>query len=305
MAKAPRSLAGKVVAITGGARGIGRATAVALIAQGARIAIGDIDAPLAQQTASELGSGTLGLPLDVTSRASFDAFLTDVESRLGPVDVVINNAGIMPIGRFVDESDSTARRMVDINLHGVIHGSKLALDRFLPRGRGHLVNIASVAGKGGFPGGATYCATKHAVVGLSEAVRAEVRKTDIDVSIVMPVVVNTELGLGLRKSRGIKVVEPEDVANAIVEALQTGRVDVYIPRQVGVLMRLAQVLPRSVADAVTKVLKGDQVLVNPDHLLREAYEKRTGDRPALTKAPPAVPVAENASAAAEPEKEAV
>jgi NAD(P)-dependent dehydrogenase (short-subunit alcohol dehydrogenase family) len=305
MAKAPRSLAGKVVAITGGARGIGRATAVALIAQGARIAIGDIDAPLAQQTASELGSGTLGLPLDVTSRASFDAFLTDVESRLGPVDVVINNAGIMPIGRFVDESDSTARRMVDINLHGVIHGSKLALDRFLPRGRGHLVNIASVAGKGGFPGGATYCATKHAVVGLSEAVRAEVRKTDIDVSIVMPVVVNTELGLGLRKSRGIKVVEPEDVANAIVEALQTGRVDVYIPRQVGVLMRLAQVLPRSVADAVTKVLKGDQVLVNPDHLLREAYEKRTGDRHALTEAPPAVPVAADASAAVEPEKEAV
>ncbi len=305
MAKAPRSLAGKVVAITGGARGIGRATAVALIAQGARIAIGDIDAPLAQQTASELGRGTLGLPLDVTSRASFDAFLTDVESRLGPVDVVINNAGIMPIGPFVDESDSTARRMVDINLHGVIHGSKLALDRFLPRGRGHLVNIASVAGKGGFPGGATYCATKHAVVGLSEAVRAEVRKTDIDVSIVMPVVVNTELGLGLRKSRGIKVVEPEDVANAIVEALQTGRVDVYIPRQVGVLMRLAQVLPRPVADAVTKMLKGDQVLVNPDHLLREAYEKRTGDRPALTEAPPAVPVAADAGAAVEPEKEAV
>ena len=277
MAKAPRPLAGKVVAITGGARGIGRATAVALIAQGARVAIGDIDAPLAQQTASALGSGTLGLPLDVTSRESFDAFLTDVESRLGPVDVVINNAGIMPIGPFVDESDSTARRLVDVNLHGVIHGSKVALDRFLPRGRGHLVNVASVAGKGGFPGGATYCATKHAVVGLSEAIRAEVRKTDIDVSIVMPVVVNTELGSGLRKSRGIKVVEPEEVANAIVEALQTGRVDVYVPRRVGILMRMAQVLPRSVADAVTKVLKGDQVLVDPDHLLREAYEKRTSD----------------------------
>jgi NADP-dependent 3-hydroxy acid dehydrogenase YdfG len=304
MAKAPRSLGGKVVVITGGARGIGRATAVALIAQGARVAIGDIDAPLAEQTASELGSGTLGLPLDVTRRASFDAFLSDVEDRLGPVDVVINNAGIMPIGPFVDESDTTARRMVDINVHGVIHGSKLALDRFLPRDRGHLVNIASVAGKGGFPGGATYCATKHAVVGLSEAIRAEVRKTNIDVSIVMPVVVNTELGSGLQKSRGIKVVEPEDVANAIVEALQTRRVDVYIPRQVGVLMRLAQVLPRSVADFVTKVLKGDQVLVNPDHLLREAYENRTGDKD-LTEAPPAVPVAAEATAAPEPEKETV
>ena len=75
MAKAPRSLAGKVVAITGGARGIGRATAAALIAQGARVAIGDIDAPLAEQTAQELGSGTLGLPLDVTDRASFETFL--------------------------------------------------------------------------------------------------------------------------------------------------------------------------------------------------------------------------------------
>jgi hypothetical protein len=119
----------------------------------------------------------------------------------------------------------------------------------------------------------------------------------------MPVVVNTELGSGLRKSRGFKVVEPEDVANAIVEALQSGRVDVYVPRQVGVLMRFGHVLPRSVADFVTKVLKGDQVLVNPDHLLREAYEKRTGDTPELTQAPPEVPVA--ATAAVEPEREAV
>jgi NAD(P)-dependent dehydrogenase (short-subunit alcohol dehydrogenase family) len=289
MAKAPRSLAGKVVAITGGARGIGRATAAALIAQGARVAIGDIDAPLAQQTASDLGSGTPGLALDVTNRESFDAFLTEVESRLGPLDVLVNNAGIMPIGPFVNETDSTARRLVDINLHGVIHGSKLALERFIPRGRGHLVNIASVAGKGGFPGGATYCATKHAVVGLSEAIRAEMRKTDIDVSIVMPVVVNTELGSGLQKSRGVKVIEPDDVASAIVEALQTGRVDVYVPRQMHILFRLMNVVPRGVADFVTKVLKGDQVLVNPDHLLREAYEKRTADTPALTAAPAAVP----------------
>jgi hypothetical protein len=130
------------------------------------------------------------------------------------------------------------------------------------------------------------------------------RKTDIDVSIVMPVVVNTELGSGLQRSRGIKVVEPEDVANAIVEALQTGRVDVYVPRPIGFIMRMGQVLPRSVADFVTRVLKGDQVLVNPDHLLREAYESRTADRPALTEAPPAVPAAA-VPTAAEPEKETV
>jgi NAD(P)-dependent dehydrogenase (short-subunit alcohol dehydrogenase family) len=304
MAKAPRSLAGKIVAITGGARGIGRATATALIAQGARVAIGDIDAPLAAQTASELGSGTIGVSLDVTDRASFDAFLREVETQLGPLDVLINNAGIMPIGPFVSETDTTAARMVDINLHGVIFGSKLALERFLPRGRGHLVNIASVAGKGGFPGGATYCATKHAVVGLSEAIRAEVRQTDIDVSIVMPVVVNTELGSGLQRSRGVKVVEPEDVANAIVEALQTGRVDVYVPRVMQGLFRLMNVVPRSAADFVTKVLKGDQVLVNPDHMLRGAYEQRTGDTtiPAVLadQQTPAPPVPEP-----EPEKQTV
>ena len=280
MAKAPRSLAGKVVAITGGARGIGRATATALIAQGARVAIGDIDVPLAEQTARELGSGTIGLSLDVTDRDSFDAFLRDAETRLGPLDVLINNAGIMPVGPFVAETDRTAQRLVDINLHGVIIGSKLALTRFLPRGRGHLVNIASIAGKAGFPGGATYCATKHAVVGLSEAIRAEVRATDIDVSIIMPVVVNTELGSGLRKSRGVDVIEPEDVANAIVEALQTGRVDVYVPREVGYLARLSQIVGRRVSDGITRLLKTDQVLVNPDEALRSAYLARTSEETA-------------------------
>ena len=202
MAKAPKSLAGQIVAITGGARGIGRATAAALIAQGARVAIGDIDAELAGTTATELGAGTLGLALDVTSRDSFSAFLDEVESQLGPLDVLINNAGIMPIGPFVEETDATAERMVDINLHGVILGSKLAIERFLPRRRGHLVQIASAAGKFGIAGGATYCATKHAVVGLSEALAMELRDTGIDISVVMPTVVNTELGSGLpRRAR--------------------------------------------------------------------------------------------------------
>ena len=138
----------------------------------------------------------------------------------------------MPIGPFVEESDATAKRMIDINLVGLIFGSKLALERFLPRNRGHLVQIASAAGKAGFPGGATYCATKHAVVGLSEAIRAELRETNVDISVVMPVVVNTELGSGLPTTRGFKAVEPEDVANAIVEALQTGRYEVFVPKTI-------------------------------------------------------------------------
>jgi len=124
MAKEPRSLQGKVVAITGGARGIGRATARALAAEGAKVALGDLDKPLAEEAAAELGTEAVGLALDVTERDSFARFLDQVGERLGPLDVLINNAGIMPIGRFVDEDDATARRMVDINLHGVIYGMK-------------------------------------------------------------------------------------------------------------------------------------------------------------------------------------
>jgi NAD(P)-dependent dehydrogenase (short-subunit alcohol dehydrogenase family) len=277
MAKAPRSLAGQVVAITGGARGIGRATAAALLRHGARVAIGDIEASLAEQTAAELGSGTIGLALDVTDRESFAAFLDDVEDRLGPLDVLINNAGIMPIGPFIEETDAMAARMIDINLHGVIFGSKLALQRFLPRGRGHLVNIASAAGKSGFPGGATYCATKHAVVGLSDSIRWEVRGADIGISVVMPAVVNTELGSGLARSRGVKKVEPEDVANAIVEALQYRRFDVFVPKSLNGIARINALMPRVVMDAIGRALKGDQVLTQLDHTARAAYEARMAD----------------------------
>jgi NAD(P)-dependent dehydrogenase (short-subunit alcohol dehydrogenase family) len=274
MAKLPRSLAGKVIAITGGARGIGRATAAALIAQGARVAIGDIDAQLARRTAEELDAGTIGLPLDVTDRASFSAFLEEVEAQMGPLDVLINNAGIMPIGPFVEEPDATADRMVDINVRGVLIGSKLALQRFVPRGRGHLVNIASVAGKAGIAGGATYCATKHAVVGLTEALRQELRGRGVDLSVVLPVVVNTELGSGLPETRAFKRVEPGDVASAIVEALQTGRFEVYVPRNVSMLARMNALFPRRAMEAYGRMLKGDQVLMTPDHQARAAYEAR-------------------------------
>ncbi len=274
MAKALRSLTGQVVAITGGARGIGRATAAALIGQGARVAIGDIDAALVQRTAQELGAGTVGLPVDVTDRDSFDTFLQAVERELGPLDVLINNAGIMPIGPFIEETDATARRMIDINVHGVIYGSKLALERFLPRGRGHIVQLASVAGKAGIPGGATYCASKHAVVGLSETLRAELRGTNIDVSVVMPVVVNTELGSGLPETRGFKPVQPEDVANAIIEALQTGRFEVYVPKHITGLVRFNALMPRRAVEGISRLIKGDQVLMHPDHGARAAYEAR-------------------------------
>jgi NADP-dependent 3-hydroxy acid dehydrogenase YdfG len=274
MAKEPQSLNGKVVAITGGARGIGKATAAALARSSARVAIGDLDIELAERTAAELGGSVRAYELDVTSRPSFAEFLDAAERDLGPLDVLVNNAGIMPLGPFLEESDATAVRQIDINVHGVMFGMKEALPRMLARGAGHVVNIASAAGKGGFPNAATYCATKHAVVGLSEAVRAELRDTGVEISCVMPALVNTELGAGVEAGRAVKKLEPEEVADAIVDALRIPRFDVFLPRSVGPINKAMSVLPRPAREAVARFLKADRILVEVDTAGRAAYEER-------------------------------
>lgn len=270
----PRILANQVAAITGGARGIGRETARHLVRQGMEVAIGDLDRAATEAAAAELGPNVTGYALDVTDRASFSAFLDAAEADLGPLDVLVNNAGIMQLGPFLEEEDVVAVRQIDINVHGVLHGMKLALPRFVARGSGHLVNIASSAGKGGFAGGATYCGTKHFVVGVSEAVRGELIDTPVEISCVMPGVVNTELAAGLEEARGVKNVEPAEVAAAIVDCLRVPRFDVFVPRSIGPITQVMSVLPRSGRERVARLLKADKVLANADPAARRAYELR-------------------------------
>jgi len=272
MAKERRWLGGKVVAITGGAQGIGKATAQALVRKGCRVAIGDVDASLAERTAAELGGGTVALPLDVTDRASFTSFVDAAERELGPIDVLVNNAGIMPVTPLAEESDDSIKRQLDVNLYGVIVGTQLAIDRMRSRG-GHIVNIASQAGKGGVAGIATYSATKHAVVGLSEAARMELRGSGVEVSCVMPTVVNTELTAGVGQ-RLVRPVEASDVADAIVDALEAPRFDVWIPRFNGALFKFVALLPRGAREALGRLMKLDKLMTEVDHGARRAYEER-------------------------------
>jgi NADP-dependent 3-hydroxy acid dehydrogenase YdfG len=274
MAKERRWLGGKAVAITGGAQGIGKATAQALVSKGCRVAIGDLDLALAERTATELGGGTLALPLDVTDRSSFAAFLDATERELGSLDVLVNNAGIMPVTQLVDESDDSVRRQLDINLYGVIVGTQLAIARMQPRHSGHIVNIASQAGKTPLPGIATYVATKHAVVGLSESVMAELQDTGVEVSCVMPTLVNTELISGVTRRKLIQPVEAEDVATEIVDALEVGRFDVFVPRYNGAMTRIAALLPRRWREAIGRFMGADKLMVELDRRARDAYEVR-------------------------------
>lgn len=281
MARDPIPLAGRVVAITGAARGIGRATAAELISRGARVAIGDLEEDLAAKTAEELGGSAISGPLDVTDRASFEGFLDEAERQLGPVDVLINNAGIMPIRRLIQEDDATARRIIDVNVHGVIVGSKLALERMVPRNRGHIVNISSMAGKSGYPGLGTYCASKHAVVGLCEALYWEVEGTGVEISTVMPAIVRTELSGGMKESRLVKSVEPDDVARAIADALEQPRPQVFVPKSGEWVLRITGILPAVVQKAIFRAAGGTQIAAEAEAGARAAYEARAaGSAPA-------------------------
>lgn len=275
MSKTARPIAGRVVAITGAARGIGKATATALTQRGARVAIGDLDPELTRTAAEEIGGATIGLPLNVTDRESFAAFLEETQRQLGPLDVLVNNAGIMPVARFLDETPESIERQFAVNVMGVVNGMQLALPGMLERGRGHVVNVSSSAGKFGAPGLANYCGTKHAVVGITDTVRTELRDTPVDFSMVMPAIVQTELATGLTETRGVKKLVPEDIAAGIVEALETGRYEVWCPRNLSPLYRLKSVLPLKANDALLKVTKADRAILDSlDSPERLAYERR-------------------------------
>ena len=290
MARESRNLTGKVVVVTGGGRGIGAATARLLVDAGARVVIADLDEVLAKQTAAALGA--TGLQLDVTDHDAFTAVLDRVEREVGPVDALVNNAGIMPIARVEDESGATASAQVAVNLLAVIHGSKEMVRRCKARGSsGHIVNISSAAGRVPVAGAATYTGTKHAVSGFSNALQIELRAdgVPVEVTAVHPVIVRTELAAGLGDTRGVPPIGPDDVAAAVVDALRHPRPDVYVPARLGHLVRLASVMPRGFSDFLSRAFKAERAVLDAiEHVARRDYEARiapVGTAPSSEKEP--------------------
>ena len=267
-------LTGRVVVITGAARGIGFATARALKSSGATVAIGDIDESRLLEATDELELEVSGR-LDVTDPESFEAFYAMVTDRVGPPDVLINNAGIMPIGPTLDEPGDLARRIIDINVHGVINGTKIALAAMAPRGSGHIINIASMAGETYLPGAATYCASKAAVIGFTDAVRTEYRNSGVNVSMVLPTFTNTELVTGATGPRGFRNAEPEEIAASIVRLVTRPRGRVYVTRLMGGVLTAQRFIPRRASEAMTRALGGDQMFLDGvDVIERQVYEER-------------------------------
>jgi short-subunit dehydrogenase len=261
------------IVITGGARGIGRATAARFSRQGARVAIGDRDADLARTVAEELGNGVVAASLDVTDAESWATFLEEIAS-IGPIDVLVNNAGIMPLGSVLKEPDDVTRRIVDVNLHGVILGTKAVAPGMVERGHGHVVNVASAVGRVAVADGATYSASKFAVVGFSEATRAELEPLGVDVSVVLPALVQTELAAGVPTTRGIKPVTADDVAKVIEATVRKPQPETWVPRWTQGLTKFGMVLPRPLQRAMARAFNADRTLADADSAARAEYERR-------------------------------
>jgi NADP-dependent 3-hydroxy acid dehydrogenase YdfG len=274
MARTDKPIAGRVVAITGGARGIGLATATALAGAGARVSLGDLNGELTAESADHIGSEAIGLPLDVSDRPSFESFLDATEERLGPIDVLVNNAGVMFVGPFLDEDDNAMRKTIDVNLVGTALGMKLAIPRMQARGRGHVVNIVSAGAFVAAPHESTYAATKHAVRRLSDGVRAELRGTPIELSLIYPGVVQTELAAGTTPGRSGKLVQPSEVADAIVACVRKPKGEVFVPRSLAPLLRFYASLPAGGRMAMQKLFGVDQVATRTDPAARAEYERR-------------------------------
>ncbi|TWH04895.1 short-subunit dehydrogenase [Nocardioides sp. J9] len=277
-----RSIAGLSVIITGGARGIGRATVDRFVRQGARVAIGDLDANLAASVAAEYGDQKVtSARLDVGSRESWEAFLDEV-GHFGPWDVLVNNAGIMPLGPVLEEPDGVTKAIMDVNVYGVIHGTKLVGPGMVERGSGHIINVASAVGRVALANGATYSASKFAVVGFTEAVRQELAPAGVDVTMVLPSVVQTELATGVPAARGVKKVTADDVAEVIESAVRKPRAEMWVPRWGQAISKPTLALPRVVQDGITRMIKADEVLNSADLSARAAYEaraRRTAEEP--------------------------
>lgn len=270
-------LDGAVVCVTGGARGIGRATARALAQRGARVWIGDLDLDLAREVAQQIGPTARAAHLDVADQASFAAFIAGAEAT-GPVSMLVNNAGFMRTGRFSDLEIEGHAHEVAVNLTGVVRGTHLVLPRMLQRNHGHIVNVASMAAKFTVPGAAVYSATKAGVAAFSAAVRGELIGSSVTLSTLLPAAVRTDLTAGVRTD-WMHPVEPEAIAAAIVRSAKSGQAEISVPRLARHLGLIEEAMPERAWNALKRRLGAEERLVTDD-VHRLEYQERQRQRAA-------------------------
>jgi hypothetical protein len=204
----------------------------------------------------------------VTDEDSFAAFL----DAAAPLDVLVNNAGIMFVGPIDGAGYRGASKTIDVNAKGVMIGTHLAAQRL--KAGGQIVNVVSSAAWIAPPALAAYSASKHAARGLTDSVRGELKPRGIAVTAVYPGVVQTDLAVGTKASRGAKMIEPREVGEAIADAIERPRDEVFVPRSLGPVMHLYQALPPRARRAFGKAIGLDSLYTTVDADSRREYEER-------------------------------
>jgi short-subunit dehydrogenase len=239
-------LKGAVAVVTGASSGIGEATAIELARRGARVVLAARRIERLEAIAVQIeraGGTALALACDVEDRDRLKALPTVVREAFGPTDILINNAGVPGKGIFMDHSSEDLERIVRVNVLGVMHGTRAFLPGMLERGHGHIVNVASLAGRFAAPGASVYCATKHAVVAFSEALNYEVAERGVLVTSVNPGFVETE-SFPQAKMDPRFVLSMDKVSGAIVRVLRDDIAPEYsVPRWVSPLQAFRVLTP--------------------------------------------------------------
>lgn len=265
-----------VVVVTGAARGIGRATCEDLAARGASLAMIDV-ADEVEARAAALPNAR-GYQLDVADRAAYERALDQIEHEVGPPEVLVNNAGIMALCAFKDLDPEVARRVVEVNLFGALHGMQLVIPGMIARGGGHVINVSSAAAKWGIPGENVYVASKWALDGLGEVVGRELRPYGIRLTTVyMGPVAETDLSLGMKETRRVRFSQPAEVGEAIAGAIDHPRSEVWVPSQLGWMVKATQVMPRPLRETLQRLAGVTRIATDIDRALRDPYERRVFD----------------------------
>jgi len=222
------TLQGKVALVTGAGKGIGRAVALALAAEGVNVGLLARTNSDLQSLAAEIathGVKTCSVVADVADRAAMEAAAAQIAQELGPVDILINNAGIGHFAKFMEMEPAQWEHIIQVNLMGTYYATRAVLPDMIARQTGDIINISSTAGQRGAAGTSAYSASKFAVLGLTESLMQEVRKHNIRVSALTPSTVATPLALENKLTDGNpeKVMQPEDLAEFIVAQLKLNR----------------------------------------------------------------------------------
>ena len=251
------NLEGKVVVITGAARGMGKVYASSFAREGSRVVATDVDEKELNKTIKELkgmGFDVFSHVLDISDNDACVALVEKVESEVGPIGVLVNNAGIAMNEEVMETSESSFRRITEVNYLGHVWMMHAAIPGMLERGSGHVVNVCSILGKVSVPKLGAYSATKHAMVSITDTIRQELHGSGVHFTIVNPGYVATGMFEGAKIPIVTRWQDPQKIVNAVVDAVKKNKVEIFVPNFMNRMTTLVRGLHTKLIDIAFKIL---------------------------------------------------